>query len=237
LFLFLRLLYQILKKYEMKIGITNLKGGVGKTTIAQNLAVCFAHMGFKTCIVDTDENQNSLVWSGVRSSDLPDIMVVGVIDINALPKTVDKLHRDYDVVIIDGTPSLSEMATGIIIASDILIIPILPSAHDYRAMIPFFKRYDQAQMLKGEIPAYFLINQYSTNANVYKRMKEVIEGFKIDVLKTVLGKRAVYVETAIDGKGVYESTDFKAKEEIVNLTKEILNIAEINNIIQLKATT
>lgn len=218
----------------MKIGITNLKGGVGKTTVAQNLAVCFAHMGFKTCIVDTDENQNSLVWSGVRSSDYPDITVVGVTDINALSKNVEKLHKDYDIIIIDGTPSLSEMATGIIISSDILIIPILPSAHDYRAMTPFFKRYEQAKILKGEIPAYFLINQYSSTANVYKRMKEVIEGFKISVLKTVLGKRAAYVETAIDGKGVYESTDMKAKGEIINLTNEILNIYKNNNIIKLE---
>ena len=218
----------------MIIGVTNLKGGVGKTTISQNLAVCFAHMGFKTCIVDTDENQNSLVWSGVRSPDLPDIMVVGVIDINALPKTVEKLHRDYDVVIIDGTPSLSEMATGIIVSSNILIIPILPSAHDYRAMAPFFKRYQQATTLKGEIPAYFLINQYSSNGNIYKSMKQVIEGFKIGVLKSVLAKRVAYLETAVDGKGVYESHDQKAKEEMVNLTKEILNIAELNNLIKLK---
>ena len=110
----------------MKIGVSNLKGGVGKTTISQNLAVCFAQMGFKTCIVDTDENQNSLAWSGVRSEELPPITVVGIVDVKALAKTVDYLHKDYEVVIIDGTPSLSEMTTGIIIASDILIIPILP---------------------------------------------------------------------------------------------------------------
>ena len=216
----------------MKIGITNLKGGVGKTTVAQNLAVCFAHMGFKTCIVDTDENQNSLVWSGVRSSDFPDITVVGVTDINALSKNVEKLHKDYDVIIIDGTPSLSEMATGIIISSDILIIPILPSAHDYRAMTPFFKRYEQAKILKGNIPAFLLINQYS-NANVYKSMRDAIENSKIEVLKSVLGKRVAYAETAIDGRGVYESNDLKAKDEIVTLTNEVLNIAENNNFIKL----
>ena len=214
----------------MKIGISNLKGGVGKTTISQNLAVCFAQMGFKTCIVDTDENQNSLAWSGVRSPDLPPITVVGIVDVKALAKTVDYLHQDYEIVIIDGTPSLSEMTTGIIIASDILIIPILPSAHDYRAMMPFFKRYEQAKLYKGEIPAFFLINQFSSTANVYKRMREAIQGFEIEVLQTTINKRAVYVETAIDGKGVIESTDPKARDEMVSLTKEILAIAEKNNL-------
>lgn len=219
----------------MKIGISNLKGGVGKTTISQNLAVCFAQMGFKTCIIDTDENQNSLAWSGVRSADLPPITVVGIIDVKALAKTVDYLHKDYEVVIIDGTPSLSEMTTGIIIASDILIIPILASAHDYRAMQPFFKRYEQAKIYRGDIPAYFLINQFSSNGNVYKRMKEAIQGFDIPVLETTVNKRAAYIETAIDGKGVIEGTDPKAREEMISLTKEILAIAEKNNLV--KTTT
>lgn len=216
----------------MKIGISNLKGGVGKTTISQNLAVCFAQMGFKTCIIDTDENQNSLAWSGVRSADLPPITVVGIIDVKALAKTVDYLHKDYEVVIIDGTPSLSEMTTGIIVASDILIIPILASAHDYRAMQPFFNRYEQAKIYRGEIPAYFLINQFSANGNVYKRMKEAIQGFEIPVLETTVNKRASYIETAIDGKGVIESTDVKAREEMISLTKEILAIAEKNNLVK-----
>jgi chromosome partitioning protein len=219
----------------MKIGVSNLKGGVGKTTVSQNLAVCFAQMGFKTCIIDTDENQNSLAWSGVRSADLPPITVVGIIDVKALAKTVDYLHKDYEVVIIDGTPSLSEMTTGIIIASDILIIPILASAHDYRAMQPFFSRYEQAKIYRGDIPAYFLINQFSANGNVYKRMKEAIQGFDIPVLETTLNKRAAYIETAIDGKGVIESSDIKAREEMIGLTKEILAIAEKNNLVKTAA--
>lgn len=210
----------------MKIAISNLKGGVGKTTISQNLAVCFAHMGFKTCIVDTDTNQNSLAWSGVRSEELPIITVVGATDAKALGKTVDNLHRDYEVVIIDGTPSLSEMTTRIIMTSDILVIPILPSAHDFRAMGPFFERYEQAKEFRGEIPAFFLINQYSPQANVYKAMRESINAFEIEVLNTTVAKRAAYVETAIDGKGVFESNDPKAREEMVNLTRELLEKAE-----------
>ena len=210
----------------MKIGITNLKGGVGKTTISQNLAVCFAHMGFKTCIVDTDTNQNSLAWCGVRDESLPNITVVGATDAKALGKTVENMHRDYEIVIIDGTPSLSEMTTRIILSSDLLIIPILPSAHDFRAMQPFFERYEQAREFREDIPAYFLINQFSSNANIYKGMRTAIEGFGLEVLTSNVNKRAAYVETALDGRGVYESSDNKAKDEIVKLTSEILEKAK-----------
>lgn len=216
----------------MKIAISNLKGGVGKTTIAQNLAVCFAHMGFKTCIVDTDTNQNSLAWCGVRGDDVPSITVVGVTDSSALGKTVDNLHRDYEVVIIDGTPSLGEMTTRIILTADLLIIPILPSAHDYRAMTPFFERYNQAKSFRDTIPAYFLINLFYPTGNVYKAMREQIRDFGIEVLKTIVHKRAAYVETAIDGKGVFESSDPKAKEEIARLTSEVLEKAQAHQLVK-----
>jgi chromosome partitioning protein len=216
----------------MKIGISNLKGGVGKTTIAQNLAVCFAHMDFKTCLVDTDTNQNSLAWCGVRDDSLPNITIVGATDAKALSKTVENMNKDYEIVVIDGTPSLSEMTTRIILSSDILVIPILPSAHDFRAMNPFFERLNQAKEFKADIPAYFLINQFSPSINVYKGMRQAIDSFGLEVLKSTLNKRAAYVETALEGKGVYESSDNKAKEEIINLTKEILEKARLNGLIR-----
>jgi chromosome partitioning protein len=216
----------------MKIAVTNLKGGVGKTTISQNIAVCFAQMGFKTCIVDTDTNQNSLAWLGARDESLPHITVVGCTDAKALSKTVESMNRDYEVVVVDGTPSLSEMTTRIILSCDILIIPILPSAHDFRAMQGFFERYEQAKEFKPDIPAYFLINQYSSSVNVYKGMRDAIQGFGVEILNATVNKRAAYVETALEGKGVYESSDTKAKQEIIKLTLEILDKAKIHGFIK-----
>lgn len=64
----------------MKIGITNLKGGVGKTTISINLAVCLANAGYKVCIVDTDTNQTSFKWYGVRDESKPKVVVLGATD-------------------------------------------------------------------------------------------------------------------------------------------------------------
>ena len=209
----------------MKIGVSNLKGGVGKTTIAQNLAVCFAHMGYKVCIVDTDTNQNSLAWSGVRDESLPGILVVGATDSKALNKTVDKLDRDHEIVIIDGTPSLSEMTTRIILSSDILLIPILPSGHDFRAMTQFVERYEQAKEFKAEIPAYFILNQFSENLNVHQDMKNMLTQFELGIMETTVNKRVSYVRTGFEGKGVYVTNDDKAKEEMVKLTQEVLKLA------------
>ena len=217
----------------MKIGITNLKGGVGKSTITQNLAVCFAHLGFKTVIVDTDTNQNSLSWFGARDKDLPNINVVGVSESEALNKSVDNLHQDYDIVLIDGTPNLSKMATRIILASNILLIPIRPSAQDFRTMDEFFKRYEDAKEFRDDIPAFFILNEFSEQKKVHEGILQQIEvSFNVPVLKSKLNSRVAYTEVSIIGKGVYEYSDEKAKKEMVNLTNEILTKAKDFNLVE-----
>ncbi|PCJ31803.1 MAG: chromosome partitioning protein [Moraxellaceae bacterium] len=216
----------------MRIGITNLKGGVGKTTLTQNLAVCFAHMGYKTCIVDTDKNQNSVSWSGARDESLPEILVVGVTDPKAVNKTVDKLHKDNEIVLIDGTPSLSEMTTRIILASDILLIPILPSAHDVRSMGQFFERYEQALEFRDSIPAYFFVNQFSEKYIIHRSIRDMLKQFEIGIMKSTFKDRVSYLETAVEGMGVYEYSDKKAKAEAVKMTQEVLKLAKKEGLIE-----
>ena len=212
----------------MKLGITNLKGGVGKSTITQNLAVCFAHLGFKTVIVDTDTNQNSLSWFGARDKDLPNVNVVGVSESEALNKSVDNLHQDYDIVLIDGTPNLSKMATRIILASDILLIPIRPSAQDFRTMDEFFKRYEDAKEFRDTIlPAFFILNEFSEQKRVHEGISKQIESsFDVPVLNSKINSRVAYTEVGVLGQGVFEYSDPKAKSEMVHLTKEILEKAK-----------
>lgn len=215
----------------MKIGITNLKGGVGKTTLSINLAVCFAHMGYSVCIVDTDTNQNSLQWYGVRDESLPNVMVVGATEPKALVKAVVNLHRQYDIVIMDGTPNLSEMNTRVIMASDLLLIPTRPGAHDYRAMTEFMNRLEHVKEMRDPVLACFFINEYDERYNLHKAVKESLAAFELPILDCVLKSRTAYGEGNLNGTGVYEQHDEKAKEEIAALTNEIIALASKHNFI------
>ena len=210
----------------MIISITSLKGGVGKSTLTQNLAVCFAHMDYKICIVDADANQSSLRWAGYRPDNLPKIMVSGQQDENSLLKNVRLLNNDYDIVLIDGTPSLSKTTSKLLLIADLVIIPILPSGLDFWATEIFIDRFVEAQELREKnIPAYFLLNQYDERQNLSKESKEALGMYEIiKCLENNVKSRSAYRKAIIDGLGVYEYNDPKAKDEMVEVANEIIQI-------------
>ena len=210
----------------MIISVTSLKGGTGKSTISQNLAVCFAHAGYKVAIVDTDSNANSVHWSGIRDENLPSVAVFGIPDSNALIKNTQKLNKDYEMVIIDGTPSLSKLASTIIALGDLVLIPIRPSGLDIWATEKFLEKYEQAKVMKGDIKAFFVLNQFNDKILVNRESKEALEEFDIVPLKTTLKTRVAYVESVIEGKGVYEYKNPKAKQEMIALSNEVMNIIQ-----------
>ena len=49
---------------------TNAKGGCGKTTVALNLAICFARAGYRTLAIDLDQQGNLSAGLGVDLNQL-----------------------------------------------------------------------------------------------------------------------------------------------------------------------
>jgi chromosome partitioning protein len=216
----------------MIISITSLKGGVGKSTLTQNLAVCFAHSGYRVCIVDADLNQSSLKWSGLRDEKLPPVFVSGQGEDAALSKNVKMLNDQYDLVFIDGTPSLSKTTSKILLLADLVLIPILPSGLDIWATEQFLERYNDAvEQKERPIPAHFILNQHDDRLSLDRDTREALEEVPgIGLLKTGLKTRRPYRRAVIEGMGVYEFTDARAKEEIIALAQEIGEIIGTLNV-------
>lgn len=214
-------------KSKMRIAITNLKGGVGKTTVTTNLAVAFAHKGKRVCIVDTDLGQkSSMEWSGNRAESLIHIPVYGAMS-KQLNKEVAKLNEENDIVFIDGTPQLSELAERTVLASDILIIPISPSIYDLRAFESFYEKVQQINQVREEqglkcVKTMIVVNRIAEKTNLGREILEALKDYEdVTVFKTKLANRISYAECATYGMGVIEWKDVKARTEFSSLVEEI----------------
>ena len=211
------------------IAVANLKGGVGKSTLSQNLSVSLRNQGHKVCLVDTDVEQKSTVEWGERreARDLSTIKLSLAME-DRLAREINELAKTYDFVIVDGSPALSEVATKIMMVADLVVVPVMPSGNDYGALEKFLARYDDVKAMlesKGmSLELGVVLNGYNDRIIVNRAVYEAIKKLDVRVFQTEIGHRAAYQEANLVGMGVSELGDRKAAQEIESLTQEILSL-------------
>jgi chromosome partitioning protein len=208
----------------MVISVTNLKGGVGKTTLSVNVAVGLALKGYSVCLVDSDREQRSATeWRDNRTKETPHVTVVSVSE-KQFTSEIKALRAKFDIVLIDGVPQLSELAQYTIGVSDLVLIPITPSLIDYRGFETFFRKYTEIKMMKeeigGKVVGAVVMNRVQRNRLV-NEIPEAVESYGIRLMKNRIADRLAYKDTFTEGLSVLEYRDEKAKDEVQGLVDEI----------------
>lgn len=209
----------------MVISFISYKGGVGKTTLSENVAVCFASAGKSVCIVDADDSANSASWARKRGAELVKIPVIQENNKDEIVFTIKELNKKHDVVIIDSPPSQVPISDMIVLMSHLVIVPLLPKGEQETNTInQFVRKIRSLEMTKEKkIPVYFLINEFNPRVSLHTKFVETLEAtFGDRLLKSKLHSRISYAEVTHEGKGVYEYGDAKARQEITALVNEIL---------------
>ena len=220
------------KLRNMIIAVTNLKGGVGKSTISRTLAVYFAQKGAKTCIVDTDlEQKTSTDWCTRRPETAIYVPVFPMTSIQNLARDIKThIENGYQIVIIDGVPQLSESATKTIALADLLIIPLEPSFDDILSFEKFIDRYNQVKMMRDVIPAYTVMNRFSGRNLEDIESKETLAVFEehgIKPMQTYLENRVAHKRQTKHGLTVLDAgADDKIEKEVKKARAEAIAFCE-----------
>lgn len=186
----------------MIIGVLNQKGGVGKTTIAVNLAAVFSADGIRVLLVDGDPQASALAWSAARETQ-PPFPVVGM-PTPTLHRDLPPIARDYGIVLIDGAPRVNELGRSVVMASDVVLIPVQPSPYDVWASQDVASLIREAHIYRPHLRTLFVINRKIMNTAIGRDVGEALAEFGFPICEVALHQRVVYAESAAVGLAVIE---------------------------------
>ncbi len=198
------------------ICVANRKGGVGKTTLATNLAVALNNKG-KSILIDADEQQSAFKWTNQRD----DIECITVH--SDLLEKLEQLDKEYEYILIDVAGRDSTIFREALLVSDTLIVPTQPSLLDLEVLNYMQEKITTAKKTNENLKAYVLINRAAVRTTELKDAIEFIAEFdQFKLLKTVLFERKQFRDAIVESKSVTEMNASKAKDELNQLIIELL---------------
>jgi chromosome partitioning protein len=201
----------------MILTVGNTKGGVGKTTLAINLAITRANDGRSMLLVDGDEQRSAAAFTELRNEALgtPGYTAVAL-DGSAIRTQVQQLAPKFDDVVIDVGGRNTASLRAALTVSDTLLVPAMPSTFDVWAIEDLAAVLDDARSINPEIKTYLVINaadpQGRDNQDAAEALAE-IPG--VEVLPITIGRRKAFRNAAAAGQSVIEQgRDAKATAEM-----------------------
>ncbi len=190
----------------MIIGLTNQKGGAGKTTISGHLAYWLNQRG-SVFVVDADAQQSSTNW--MKDLKLP---CKAIIDPDDLFDELPLLAEQYDQVVVDGPGSLSETTKAILSRCDIALVPCKPAGLDMHSTTKMLRILRQAREMRNGMPHVGLfINQAKKGTILLKDAQRALAKTGFPLLKAMVFDLQVVADAPGQGTVVWELPGATAK--------------------------
>jgi chromosome partitioning protein len=186
----------------------NTKGGCGKTTVATNLASHCIAQGYATDLFDYDAQGSSTQWLKARGSDLPAIRGVDVhTPVGAgMTRSWQLRIPQQTRYVIQDTPAghVGFDLVDRVNESDIILIPVLPSAIDIHSTANFIRDLllvGKARTLNKRIG--IIANRTRVRTRSLETLERFLRNLDIPVIAHIRDTQN-YVRAAERGIGVCE---------------------------------
>jgi len=209
------------------------KGGVGKSTIAINIAYHIQKKYKNLILLDLDSQNSAILFNQLRTGEnLPTIKCVKESDIDFNNFLNEYAKNKENLLIIDSGGYDSDVNRAALIKADIIITPVGISQIEIFGLQKFRKILKEASSALGvKVKTNVLLNNVdSRSKNKLKDLRSYIKENHnyFNLLESTIHTRADFKNSYGDGLTVKElNKKGSAAQEIKDLSKEILKL--INN--------
>jgi chromosome partitioning protein len=209
----------------MIVTIGNSKGGVGKTTLAVNLAVGLAKHGLNVLLVDGDEQATALAFTELRAAAgkfaLAPFTTVAL-HAAAIRTQVRKLASNYNHVIIDVGGRDSGSLRAALTVSNLVLIPTAPRSFDLWGVADTAALVREAREVNDELRALAVLNGAdpagADNSEALAALEEIAG---IEVSPHRIGRRKAFPNSAAAGLSVLEYVDHSNPDGVAKARAEL----------------
>lgn len=201
-----------------KIVVMNPKGGSGKTTLATNIAGCYAMRGKTPTLVDCDPNGFSTRWLDKRPSDRPEIRGIAAFTDMAAGNAYLDTELETEEVIID-LPAGADFDELMHVTYDAgsILIPITPSDIDvfcasrFIANLLLVARFD-----RRDCQLAIVANRTRQNTKSLERLMRFLKSLEIPLI-SVLRDTQNYVTAAANGICIHELPSYQTRQDTAQM--------------------
>lgn len=203
------------------IAVAGRKGGIGKSTIAGNLAAEFAAMGQGVAVLDADPQHSLVAWAAQGDGMLARCVEKVENGAEDLRTQARKAEKHADIVLIDTPPGMPEVAYEAAMVADLVLLPCGPSPLDIFALKEalglMLKARAERRSKKPRIR--FVPSKVLMNTNLGRGLSESLEKMGKKVLP-VISQRIAVAEAVNSGLTIGEyAPDSPSHEEFRALAK------------------
>ncbi|MFM9881097.1 MAG: ParA family protein [Burkholderiaceae bacterium] len=188
--------------------IANPKGGVGKSTLATNVAGYFARQGHKVLLGDADRQQSSRLWLSLRP---PTARPISTWELNA--DVIVKPPKGTTHVVLDTPAGLHGWRyKDVLKMADKVIVPLQPSIFDIYAARNFIDQlleYRNADKLNIGIVGMRVDNR----TIAAEKLQEFVSGLKLPVLGYVRDTQN-YVHLSARGLTLFDVAPSRVEKDL-----------------------